>query len=692
MVDWYMKGQSDYLSSDFHMGFWFDVNGFPEANYDSIVMPDDVATGDPFMAVAAETKPTWNPGSQVIEIGLWDHNRIKIDTGGIWGWHNASGVWISLYGGIGGGSGATQLSELLDVENVDYTDGYVLRGNNSKYVSAELAHGDLSDAPTSAHHVKTIASELSHNSLANINAGDSYEHITQTQKTALHSIYTLEQHNNDYHNPDFCVDDDGRLSDSRTPTQHAMDSATYHSRTDIATLDASTSFHGFLKKLDNDDTHYMDGQGNWTVPTGTGGDTKEVSLQYVEDTGLVLSSTIVITSADEDLTFTLGRTQIDARLTNYMVLSHRGMTTTANYAIRQNSAGETRVNSATGQNLSFCINGGIEAYLTSTQFNYQTLNIITTLGDTLHQFGRAQIGHNSYSDHMAIEHRSMTAAGQYALLQSSIGNTMLNAANTRTISFRVNNTEKMSMSATALTLSSGQVISSADEDGLTFTFGRFGTAGVSDYMYLGHRDNIGTGDFCLRNSAGGGTILNATTGNSIGFTIQSATKMTMTTSSFTTTIPIAMGSNKITGLAAGDTNGDAVRYEQISGIGEDTDAIHVDVADEIHLITEESSPASTDVLVVESAGNSWAKRRVQITNLPGGADPDAIHDDVSDEIHQITLKAAPVGDDEIVIEDSAASWAKKRVTITSLPYDVGVDGGRADSVYLPGQSFDGGSA
>jgi hypothetical protein len=41
--------------------------------------------------------------------------------------------------------------------------------------------------------------------------------------------------------------------------------------TDITTGNASTSNHGFLKKLDNSSAHFMDGQGNWsTPPSGIG--------------------------------------------------------------------------------------------------------------------------------------------------------------------------------------------------------------------------------------------------------------------------------------------------------------------------------------------------------------------------------------------------------------------------------------
>jgi len=97
-----MKGQSDYESPDFHMGLFFDMSGFASGDYNTIVMPDDVTEGDPFLLIAGESKPTWNPGSQNIEIGLWDDYRIKIDNAGIWGWDEADTQWIDLL--IGGES------------------------------------------------------------------------------------------------------------------------------------------------------------------------------------------------------------------------------------------------------------------------------------------------------------------------------------------------------------------------------------------------------------------------------------------------------------------------------------------------------------------------------------------------------------------------------------------------------------
>lgn len=68
-------------------------------------------------------------------------------------------------------------------------------------------------------------------------------------------------------------------SDPRTPTAHATthqsggsdaikldDLATPDDNTD---LDATITYHGLLPKLDNDNTHYLDGTGSWTLPPKT---------------------------------------------------------------------------------------------------------------------------------------------------------------------------------------------------------------------------------------------------------------------------------------------------------------------------------------------------------------------------------------------------------------------------------------
>ncbi len=47
-------------------------------------------------------------------------------------------------------------------------------------------------------------------------------------------------------------------------------------------------------------------------------------------------------------------------------------------------------------------------------------------------------------------------------------------------------------------------------------------------------------------------------------------------------------------------------------------------------------------------------------------DTDAIHDNESAEISALTEKAAPVGADIVLMEDSAASNAKKKITVTNM--------------------------
>jgi hypothetical protein len=53
---------------------------------------------------------------------------------------------------------------------------------------------------------------------------------------------------------------------------------------DNTDLNASTTAHGLLKKLDNDDTHYMDGKGNWTAPAGGPGGGAPADAQYIVGT------------------------------------------------------------------------------------------------------------------------------------------------------------------------------------------------------------------------------------------------------------------------------------------------------------------------------------------------------------------------------------------------------------------------
>jgi len=50
-----------------------------------------------------------------------------------------------------------------------------------------------------------------------------------------------------------------------------MDSTTYHSSTDITTLNATTSKHGFLPKLGGGTVNFLRADGTWAPPAAGGG-------------------------------------------------------------------------------------------------------------------------------------------------------------------------------------------------------------------------------------------------------------------------------------------------------------------------------------------------------------------------------------------------------------------------------------
>jgi len=85
----------------------------------------------------------------------------------------------------------------------------------------------------------------------------------------------------------------------------------------------------------------------------------------------------------------------------------------------------------------------------------------------------------------------------------------------------------------------------------------------------------------------------------------------------------------------------------------------IEIADEVIIINFEGSGVS---VLDEGAG------KVTIT-ISGGiaSDTDAIHDNEANEISAIAEKSTPVDADILIIEDSAASYVKKKVQVSNLP-------------------------
>lgn len=91
----------------------------------------------------------------------------------------------------------------------------------------------------------------------------------------------------------------------------------------------------------------------------------------------------------------------------------------------------------------------------------------------------------------------------------------------------------------------------------------------STYASIGHILDAASTTYALLQGDGSSdsnTYVNARSGATLSLRIANSTKAALTGAALTMSVPIAMGSNKVTGLAAGSANGDALRYEQVVGL------------------------------------------------------------------------------------------------------------------------------
>ena len=192
----------------------------------------------------ATTSPTRGPGAvgKVIELLAGEPSMIE------W-W----GVPDPENGGAGhsitedGGSAFTARGKLDFRHGLDVTDN---SGSDSTRVAvdeSELSHDLLGGVSADDHHAQ------SHGHTGADGSG-TVSHANLTGVTA-------NQHHNEDHQ--------ARHNSGGGDALKLDDLATPDDNTD---LNASTSRHGLLRKLDNVSTHFMDGQGNWSdPPSGTGG-------------------------------------------------------------------------------------------------------------------------------------------------------------------------------------------------------------------------------------------------------------------------------------------------------------------------------------------------------------------------------------------------------------------------------------
>jgi hypothetical protein len=133
---------------------------------------------------------------------------------------------------------------------------------------------------------------------------------------------------------------------------------------------------------------------------------------------------------------------------------------------------------------------------------------------------------------------------------------------------------------------------------------------------------------------------------------------------------VPYGKDETTGLPGYVKSGDSVVDESggaVGGGGTDATAIHDNVANEITDITLKGVPVAADEMLIEDSVAGYVKKSITLGSMASALGSlNALHTNVNAEISAVTLKGTPVAADEILIEDSNASYAKKSVTLGSL--------------------------
>ena len=276
-----------------------------------------------------------------------------------------------------------------------------------------------------------------------------------------------------------------------------------------------------------------------------------------------------ITSQDADTTWQFGRTLLRSAWSDYMTISHRDMTTTANYALSQNSSGATYLNANTGQELSFAVGAVVLGIATATSMTYSSgVDLALTSGALTLTNGNLEL--TTVSNRMAIGAGVISRVGiQTAFTFTDVGTSIYGIQSGATLTGGSNNTNYFSFWTNTVINNAGQALtnsyglyinnptvtagsiannmgiyinrmtggtssnyamSSTDGD-MNYRLGRALIASpFADYAGFSHRDMSTTLNYALIQGAVGDTYLNSASGQVITFRISNSTKMTLSTS------------------------------------------------------------------------------------------------------------------------------------------------------------------
>ena len=132
------------------------------------------------------------------------------------------------------------------------------------------------------------------------------------------------------------------------------------------------------------------------------------------------------------------------------------------------------------------------------------------------------------------------------------------------------------------------------------------------------------------------------------------------------------GAAKVPTSAAVKTYVDA----QSGGSGTDANAVHKNVAAEISTITEKTNPASSDLIIIEDSAASYGKKRVQIGNLPTGGGGASGWD---------TYIIYKTGSNYVVLDNDGTVLYNSTSAVTAIQTAINAETNGAKSIrFLPG--------
>jgi len=281
--------------------------------------------------------------------------------------------------------------------------------------------------------------------------------------------------------------------------------------------------------------------------------------------GDIQTTTRIRAGEDTDTTSFIGRSAVGFNTVDSDVatFAHFDMNNATNYALGQTNAGETWLNSSSGQAVIFRVNDVEEMRLASngnvgigTTTPAHPLDVVGDIQtttriragedtNTTSFIGRSAVGFNTVdSDVATFAHFDMNNATNYALGQTNAGETWLNSSSGQAIIFRVNDVEEMRLAsngnvgigtttpvhplAVVGDIQTTTIIRAGEDTDATSFIGRsavgFNTAD-GDVATFAHFDRNTGVDYALAQTAAGETWLNSSLGQATIFRVNDVEEM-----------------------------------------------------------------------------------------------------------------------------------------------------------------------